>query len=246
MIPGSGSPRRGVFSLWKRIYRALPLCILAGALAWLDPYHDAVSKGNERFREKQYDEARRHYRDARQYAPGEDERWKLRFNEGDAEYMQAEYEDAVTRFNEALRTGDPAVQKKALFNLGNTYVRMGRYRDAIDSYISALKIDPRYEPAKKNLEYLLKMEEQKQKESREGKDGEKKEEGRKDDDEKRGEQERASERKGDQRSDTGKREQKRGKMSREQIRNILESMKHKPVRRQQGEQDGRRTLEKDW
>jgi Ca-activated chloride channel family protein len=245
MIPGSCSSRRGFFPLSKRICRALPLFILIGALAWLDPYRDAVSKGNERFHEKRYEEARKHYKDARQYAPSENERWKLRFNEGDAEYMQGEYEDAITRFNEALRTGDPAVQKKALFNLGNTYMRMGRYRDAIDSYISALKIDPRYEPAKKNLEYLLKMEEQKQKETRDGKDGEKRKGNRKEDG-KRGEQKRDAERRGDQRSDTGMREQKGGKMSREQIRNILESMKHKPVRRQQGGRDGRRALEKDW
>jgi len=246
MIPGRCSCRRGLFPLSKRICRALPLLIIIGALAWLDPYHDAVSKGNERFREKRYEEARKHYRDARQYAPGDNERWKLRFNEGDAEYMQGEYEDAITRFNEALRTGDPAVQKKALFNLGNTYMRMGRYRDAIDSYISALKIDPRYEPAKKNLEYLMKMEEQKPEETRDGEDGEKGKGNRKGDDGKRGEQKRDTEQSGDKRTDTGTNEQKEGKMSREQIRNILESMKHKPVRRQQGEQDGRRALEKDW
>ncbi len=48
------------------------------------------------------------------------------------------------------------METRALFNLGNTYAKQNKIPEAERAYIEALKIDPRFEPARKNLESLLK------------------------------------------------------------------------------------------
>lgn len=217
--------------------RSLVVALLALSVSWIDPYHDEVSKGNEKFHQKRYDDSKKHYREASRYAPNDNEKRKLKFNEGDVSYMTEDYENAIANFSRSLRSEDREVQKKAFFNMGNTYLRMGRYKDAIDAYISALKIDPSYENAKKNLEFLMREKEQKERDSN-GK-GE-----RNDDKSGKG----MHRKKGDQanRNREGRGRDKSVGMSREQFRNILESMKKKPVRRKKGGGDGIRMLDKNW
>jgi tetratricopeptide (TPR) repeat protein len=222
--------------------RGFVLLLLVVSTSWLDPYHDEVSRGNEKFYQKRYNDSKRHYRDASKYAPSENEKRKLKFNEGDASYMTSDYEEAVTHFSKSLRSEDRDVQKRAFFNMGNTYLRMKRYKDAIDSYISALRIDPSYEKAKKNLEYL--MRERNRDRSEKSGNG---------DDQGKSRNEKEGGNKNREKGDTinkvdggdGERHKKSG-MSREQIRNILESMKKKPVGRKKGGDDGIRMLEKNW
>jgi Ca-activated chloride channel family protein len=232
--------------------RGIPFIVILAVFsaAWLDPYRDAVSSGNREFQEKKYNGAKRYYRKAERYAPGQEDRKKLSFNQGDAEYMLEDYESAVADFRRALQSEDRDVQKKALFNIGNARVKEGNYREAVEAYVNALKIDPEYLPAKKNLEHLLKKKENKnQDDKNDGKDGN------------RGQQGRNKEKK-DDRKDAGNRGGTGGKndpaagtrdrppggqgMNPEQIRNIIRSMEKSPVRRQKGGGDERRSLEKSW
>lgn len=207
------------------------------AVSWLDPYRDEVTKGNGKYHDKKYDDAAKHYRDAEKYAPDESEKKKLKFNKGNIDYMTEDYKSAIYDYTQALRSGERNVQKKAFFNMGNTYMRMKKYKEAVDSFISALKIDPNYERAKKNLEYLLKKKRDDNK--KKNKDNKDKNKGGNEDKEKKRDE------KDDKKSDK-KRDGKKGKMNREQLRNILETMKNKPVRRKKGEGDGRRFLRKFW
>lgn len=217
--------------------RALGVAFLALSISWIDPFHDEVSKGNERFHQKRYSDSKKHYREASRYAPNDNERRKLKFNEGDVSYMTEDYENAIANFSRSLRSEDREVQKKAFFNMGNSYLRMGRYKDAIDAYISALRIDPNYENAKKNLEFLMREKERKERDN----NGEGKRDNDKDG---KGIDRKKGDRVNGNREDRGR--DKSGDMSREQFRNILESMKKKPVRRKKGGDDGIRMLEKNW
>jgi tetratricopeptide (TPR) repeat protein len=88
--------------------------------------------------------------------PGENERKKISFNRGCAAYMSGDYEGAIAHFRDAAASDDAGVQKKAFFNMGNAYQKMNRTREAFESYHNALKIDPQYDSARKNIEYLLK------------------------------------------------------------------------------------------
>lgn len=224
--------------------RRILAVVLALALAgWLDPFRDRVAEGNLKFRDKKFEDAKKHYGEAEPYAPGASARKKLDFNRGDADYMMEKHEDAVGRFNRALQTDDRDVQKRAFFNLGNAYLKMKKHREAIDAYISALKIDPNYEAPKKNLEYLLKKNRQQNKDDQKnGQDGS---DGKNDRKDKSGNRQ-PKDKKDRDRKDADQSQQKQAAMSREQIRNMLESMKNKPVRRSKGKSDGIRMLDKPW
>lgn len=215
----------------------MALCLLF--ISWLDPYHDRVSEGNSEFKKKNYNAAEEHYRAASRYAPGEKEKSKLHFNLGDTRYMRGEYERAVDDFKKALDSEDREVQKKSLFNAANAYYRKGDYSRAVDAYVGALKIDPDYDPAKKNLEYLLYA--PKKDPKKDGQGGANKSDSR----EGKGGKDRGGKDRDRNRADAGGKIRK-GDISKEQLMNILKSMQEKPVRRERGSSDGRRSLEKSW
>jgi len=210
-------------------------------ISWLDPFRDEVREGNRLYEKGDYRGAEERYGAAERYAPRERDRDRLRFNHGDALYMRGDYDGALEQFRGALRAGDGETQKKALFNAGNAYLKKGDYRAAAGAYIDALKIDPEYEPAKKNLEHMLRDDrnENSEKGGTENRsDGDRGKRGGNNDD-------------GASRGDGGKRPAdkgagRKGSISPEQARSLLESMRNKPVRRFRGEGDGRRELDKQW
>lgn len=239
-------------------YRSLSILgIGLGALlflGWLDPYRDAVGDGNREYRAQRYQEAKTHYRAAEGHAPAEKDKRKLSFNRGDADFMLEDFDNAITGFQDAIQSDDREVQKKAFFNMGNAYLKQGKNQEAIRAYINALKIDPGYERAKKNLEYLTRRQ-QDQKKNQNDDQGKDQKDGRKDEkkdkqnkDRKKDQQGRDRQKKNeDQRKDGGGDQRQGGQpLNREQIENILKSMKQNPVRREKGSQNGQRSLEKSW
>ena len=161
--------------------------------AWLDPYEDAVSEGNSLFHDKKFKEARAAYDRAEDHVPSEEERTKLAYNKGNADYMMENYDSAVLNFKKALGSEDQAIQAKAFFNLANVYVKQKNYKEAVNAYMNALKLDPNHEGGKKNLEYILK----KQKEQ-EQKDGDKKNNKGDSKDQKKNDQNKSSDKKNEQ------------------------------------------------
>ena len=117
----------------KRISALMPLVaiIAISSIAWLDPYRDAVSSGNEEFNKKNYNNAKRYYEKAERYAPAENDKKKLSFNTGDADYMLESYDSALSGYQQAIQSDDRDVQKKAFFNSGNAYLKQKNYREAI-------------------------------------------------------------------------------------------------------------------
>jgi Ca-activated chloride channel homolog len=219
------------------------LCVIGAsfqAAAWLDPYRDAVTRGNEEFGHKKYHNAKQYYRNARDHAPGENDLKKLTFNEGDADYMLEDYEAALSGFQRASQAEEKDVQKKALFNTGNAFLKQGKYREAVEAYMSALKIDPRYEGPKKNIEYLLKkMNDRENRAGDKGKEGDKKN---------RDNIAQNKKQSGSSINDQNAQEKKGNTsgMNQEQIKNILRSMQQNPVQRRKGNPNERRKLEKFW
>jgi len=207
----------------KKLFIIL-LAVLISA-AWIDPFKDAVEQGNSSYEKNDSKKALEHYKDAEKYAPDDRQKAILDFNRGDAHYQLENYDIAADKFQGSFASGNPEIQKKALFNMGNSYLKQKKYKEAAESYIKALEIDPNYEKAKKNLEYLLK--EQKNKDQN-------------GDDKKDGGQGSSKEKKENESKNNEK------KMSGIQAKNLLESMKNKPVRKQKGKGDGTKYLEKYW
>lgn len=208
--------------------------------AWLDPYRDEVSRGNTEFHGKKYSDAKGSYDRAEKYAPGENDKNKLSFNKGDANYMLENFTSAEADFQKAVQSEDKDVQKKAFFNMGNAFLKTGKKNDAAGAYIKALQIDPSYEPAKKNLEYLL----NKKKDDEKKKDGKDKKDGKGGNDKNKKENE--DKNKNDKNDKKNQQQQNSSGMNRDQVKNILESMKNKPVKREKGSGNDKRFLDKAW
>lgn len=223
----------------KSIYRIIFFLIIIQLVAWIDPFKDSVNQGNDYYAEKKYDKAIDLYKKSEKYLPNDNKKYDLAFNKGDAEFKKGNFDAAIDNFKYSLNSPDRGIQKKAFFNMGNASVKMGKYKDAMESYVNALKIDPNYAAAKKNIEYLLNNKKNKSdKKNDQNKDGKGKNK-KNDSSKKDGD-------KGKKNSDDQKKSGSNKKMSKEQIKNILKSMKNKPVRRQKGRSDGRRSLEKYW
>ncbi len=205
----------------------LLIAALLTSIAWIDPFSDEVQRGNSSLRENNPKKALEHYKEAENHAPDEKSKSLLEYNRGDAHYGLQNYDIAIDKFKGSVSSGDPEIQKRAFFNTGNSYMKQKKYKEAAESYIKALEIDPNYEKAKRNLEYILKE--------------------RKNDDKKNSDSNKDS---GDDKSGKDQKKNDPGdsekKMNDIQARNILESMKNKPVRKQKGKGDGKRYLEKYW
>lgn len=205
------------------------ICAVLIFSAWIDPFKDAVNSGNSSYGNNDFKKALEHYKDAEKHAPDDKRKMMLDFNRGDAYYQLGNYDIAADKFKNSVSSENPDMQKKAFFNMGNSYLKQKKYKEAAESYIKSLEIDPNYDKAKKNLEYLLKEQKNKDQNSKDNKDGS-----------------------GDGNSGRDKNgkenNQKNGekKMSDIQARNLLESMKNKPVRKQKGKSDGNKYLEKYW
>lgn len=199
--------------------------------AWIDPFKDAIEKGNSSLKSGDPKQALENYREAEKHAPDEKSKAVLDFNKGAAHYHMGSYDIASDKFKNSISSENPEIQKKALFNMGNSFLKEKKYKEAADSYIKALQIDPNYEKAKKNLEYLLKKQndrDDKENRNNDGQSGSNKN------------QKDKNSSKNNNSADSEK------NMKGIQAKNLLESMKNKPVRKQKGKGDGTKYLEKYW
>jgi Ca-activated chloride channel family protein len=129
---------------------------------------DAKNQGVEAFERKDYPGARTEF--DRQLARQPD-RLEMQFNVGSAAYKQGDLDTALGAFSRAVTSPDPALREKAAYNLGNTLFQRGarqqdkearksEWKNAIQHYDEALKVDPKDENAIYNRDLVLKLLEQ--------------------------------------------------------------------------------------
>ncbi|MCP4686298.1 MAG: tetratricopeptide repeat protein [bacterium] len=132
----------------------LIVALLSATSVFADKATDAVSRGNEAFRNEEFKDALEQYQIAETEMP---ESPKLDYNIAGVHFSEGKYEDAVERYTRALNSTDMDIETSAYYNLGNTYYRMEDYQNAITSYQEALDNDPDFTEAKINLELARKM-----------------------------------------------------------------------------------------
>ena len=138
--------------------------------AFLDPFADRVGEGNKAYNDGKYQQAEKAYSEAEGYLPSKKDAPDLAFNKGDARFKLEDYDGAIDFYKQAIDSENRDVQKKALFNIGNAYAKKGDKVSAADAYMAALRIDPKYEKAKKNLENLYRKDDKKDQNKDQNKD----------------------------------------------------------------------------
>jgi tetratricopeptide (TPR) repeat protein len=123
-----------------------------------------VNKANKFYNKEKYEEAYELYKKASILYPDKEE---IKFNLSDCAYKLKRYREAADGFVRLSMSKDINLREKSFYNLGNTFMEVGQFEDAISSYKQALLLKPDDKRAKRNLEIAKLMQKEKQKEEEE-------------------------------------------------------------------------------
>ena len=208
-----------------------------------------VYKGNSHFNNS-FLEAEKNYRMALSEMPSNT---KGAYNLGNAYYNAELYDEALARLLEAARKGTKLEKHRAYHNIGNVLMQDKQCKKAVEAYKNALRNDPKDEESRYNLAIAQECAKEEggggdddQEEKEENQDQQKQNEEKKDSDKEQDEEEKNKDKgkeedrsnkgddekkensqpqdKGDESSDTKKPEPQAGKLSPQQIKNLLEAM----------------------
>ena len=208
-----------------------------------------VYKGNSHFNNS-FLEAEKNYRMALSEMPSNT---KGAYNLGNAYYNAELYDEALARLLEAARKGTKLEKHRAYHNIGNVLMQDKQCKKAVEAYKNALRNDPKDEESRYNLAIAQECAKEEgggsdddQEEKEENQDQQKKNEEKKDSDKEQDEEEKNKDKgeeedrsnkgedekkensqpqdKRDESSDTKKPEPQAGKLSPQQIKNLLEAM----------------------
>lgn len=125
-----------------------------------------VNKANKLYNKEKYEDAYELYKKASILYPDNEE---IKFNLSDCAYKLKRYREAVDGFLRLSMSKDIDLREKSFYNIGNTFMEVGQFGDAISSYKQALLLKPNDLRAKRNLEIakLMQQEQKKQEEKEE-------------------------------------------------------------------------------
>jgi len=147
----------------SRFNQAVARLLLAGLLAGLGIVAGASNssaksaaatnrEGNRLFEEGKYEDAEKAYLEAEVNNPGKPE---LLYNLGNSLIKQKKYAQALQALQRAASKGNREIRERSWYNAGNAFYTAGKFRDAAQAYVQALRIDPADRDAKHNLELAL-------------------------------------------------------------------------------------------
>jgi Ca-activated chloride channel homolog len=205
----------GIVTLIGERRRGTALPVAAVILAGFPLLGEARNQGVEAFERKDYATARTEF--DRQLARQPD-RAEMQFNMGSAAYKQGDLDAALGAFSRAVTSPDPALRGKAAYNLGNTLFQRGarqqekearksEWKNAVQHYDEALKVDPKNADAIYNRDLVLKLLEEQDKQQQDQKQDQK-------DDQKKDQQDKKD--KQDQKKDQSKKDdEKKGQQDKQ-------------------------------
>ena len=234
-----------------------------------------VRQGNELYQQKQYIDASVAYRKALDKSSYYD---KASYNLGNALYENKNFKEAVPQYELTAKTAtDKHTKAEAYHNLGNSMMETKNYQGAVDAYKNSLRNNPNDDETRYNLAVAqdkLEKEKQKNKDDKKDKDKDKKDkddknkdkdkdkkEGdddkdKKEDKDKDGEGDKDKDKKQDPKKDKEKDKKEKpkpqqGKMSPQQIKQLLESLNNEEKKTQKKmnakKAKGKKVKqEKDW
>jgi Ca-activated chloride channel family protein len=140
------------------------MILSAAASLYAESLASKNREGNRLFSEGKYKEAEKTYLDAQVASPGKPE---ILYNLGNSLIKQQEYDKGIQALHQSMNSGNKEIQENSWFNAGNALFLKGNYKDSVEAFIQALRLDPADKDAKNNLEMALrKLKQQEQPESK--------------------------------------------------------------------------------
>lgn len=129
--------------------------ILLSVAAFAQPDKKFVRKGNNDYKEGNYQQAEVEYRKALEENPAS---YKADFNLGNALYKQKQYDAAAAKYaGLADKESDRQELGRYYYNLGNALYEKKSFQESIEAYKNALRNMPGDMDAKHNLQMALRM-----------------------------------------------------------------------------------------
>jgi Ca-activated chloride channel homolog len=206
------------------------------------PFRSELNRGNDHYKKGNYSQAENVYGKILDKKKND---LKARFNLGDSLYKEGRFKESEEVFKGLADAPiDKNLRGKAFYNLGNSFFKQEDYKSAIGAYEEALKIDPKDEDAKSNLELAKKMLAMPKQKKKNKNEKQKKDEKKKNDQKQKGEKSQDE----DKNKDQQKQEQpKPGQMSKEDALRILNALEDKEKHKDQKLKAGRGMINgKDW
>jgi Ca-activated chloride channel family protein len=126
-----------------------------------------TATGLNLYRDGKYNDAYKSFQDDLKSHPDSSEKEKIEFDAGAAAFKMGDYNKALQSFSDALLSSDKGIQENSHFNLGRTLEdradmdqtndsTLKDLTDAASHYESTLRLNPKNEAAKANLEEVKK------------------------------------------------------------------------------------------
>ena len=214
----------------KNLLAILSLFFIAlGTSLFAQSTRSMINDGVDQYHQKKYSDAEVNFKKGLEKAP---DSFQGNFNLGDAYYKQLRYDDALKQYQTSLsKTNNEDLKSKAYHNIGNSLLKTEKYKESIDAYKNALKLNPNDNDTKYNLSYALNMLNQKQDQKDKNKndknkdqDKDKKDQDKKDQDKKDQNKDNKDQDKKDQQKQPQQPE--KNKISKEQAEQILNALKN--------------------
>ena len=152
----------------NREFVILFVMLLTGLLASAQQERKPIRDGNELYEKQKYDEAEKKYDEALAVKPNLVEGI---YNKANVQYQKKDYENAAKQYETAAAlSNDPMVKAKAYHNMGNSLLEAKKYKESVEAYKNALRLNPNDTDTKYNLAYALQKLKQEQQNQQQNKD----------------------------------------------------------------------------
>ena len=195
-LEGAGNTPVSKISAWALQATTLLVWLIALPLTgFAESVDSKIQEGITQYHEGKFKDAGQSFSSARTDRPDDS---RITYNQGNAHYKEGRFPEALQAFTQpSSDEKNPNIRKNAIYNTGNTLVKLGKLKEAESAYKEVLRLDPEDMDAKFNLEYvreqLKKKEDQKQdsdqgKQKNEDKDSDSKKEPGEDQEQDKGQQ----------------------------------------------------------
>jgi tetratricopeptide (TPR) repeat protein len=140
--------------------------IISASSAFSQTQNTLIRKGNQLYREGQFDKSLSEYEKAVKLDPANT---AANFNYGNALFRKEKWEEAQKNFENVITGPDAAMRQKAFYNKGVALTKQQKLEESIEAYKSALRLNAADEDARINLQKAL-LELKKKNESQQKKD----------------------------------------------------------------------------